>query len=480
MGLEIVAGRMLTPYYGDTVYLWGSIIGIFLLSLSLGYFFGGKLADKKPDVNTLSVILFVTGLFVFLIPFFAQHVVAWFDNLSRIIAPLFAVTVIFIVPSMLLGVVSPYAIKLKAKKLQNIGKVSGNLYATATLGSVVGTFFTTFVLILLLPVTTIYFILGGLLLLTSILLSTKGVTGFLFSKKGIIVLVLFGLFLVAFASEKTAPTDLKHSPIYDRIPNTTIIYEEQSLYGDVVVFDRTTFPFRSMAIGGGFMGAINVDDNFKLVPGWEYTECMQIPFMINDDLNDVAVLGTGTGYFSRILNQRHSARVDTVDINDVVIDAAKKYFNLTSSDTLHIFNDDARIFLKESEKKYDFISVDVYHHDPTEGYKLPMHIVTKEFFELVQDHLTEDGVFAMNFATIPENSFFNSAYRTIASVFDHAVTIDCATQVVIASNSDLYNAREISAIIAADFTAGAVYDLLPRNDSIVFTDDYAPVNSFLS
>ena len=170
MALEIAGGRLLTPYYGGTVYIWGSIIGIFLIALSMGYYIGGKLADKRPDIRILASLIIINAFLILIIPLFYQNIINLFDDLPRIISPLFSVITLFLIPSILLGIVSPFAIKLKAKNIIHIGKLSGNLYALATLGSVVGTFLTTFVLILFLPIKTIFFCLSIVLLIVSAIL----------------------------------------------------------------------------------------------------------------------------------------------------------------------------------------------------------------------------------------------------------------------------------------------------------------------
>lgn len=173
MGLEILAGRTLSPSYGDTVYLWGSVIGIVLLGLSIGYYFGGKLADKKPKKTTLSFILTIAGLWILSAPYTLKPIVQFFSVLPRPIAPLATVTAIFLIPTILQGMVSPYAIKLKAHNLGEIGKLSGKLYAIATVGSVIGTFTTTFVLILFIPNTATYFLFGTLLIILAAMLSLR-------------------------------------------------------------------------------------------------------------------------------------------------------------------------------------------------------------------------------------------------------------------------------------------------------------------
>jgi len=145
MSLEILGSRILAPYFGSTLFVWGSLIGVVLISLSVGYFLGGKLADKKPDFNILAGLLFISGIFIFLIPTFASVIFDIdFITINETYGPLIVTFILFFIPAMLLAMVSPIAIKLKVKSMYQLGNIVGNLYFIATVGSIVGTFLTVF------------------------------------------------------------------------------------------------------------------------------------------------------------------------------------------------------------------------------------------------------------------------------------------------------------------------------------------------
>jgi predicted membrane-bound spermidine synthase len=171
MGLEIVTSRILTPVFGSTIYTWGSLIGVILSGLSLGYFLGGKIADDHPSFEKICAIVFSVGLFIVGIPFFASYVV----NFSITVlpgtqyTPLLATFLLLILPSIFLGFVSPYVIKLGTSTLKKVGNISGNLYSIATIGSIFGTFLTVFVLIPNLAVNQIIFGLGIVLIASSLI-----------------------------------------------------------------------------------------------------------------------------------------------------------------------------------------------------------------------------------------------------------------------------------------------------------------------
>ncbi|MFV2032757.1 MAG: fused MFS/spermidine synthase [Gammaproteobacteria bacterium] len=149
LGLEIVASRVVAPYFGNSIYVWGSLISVFLLALSIGYYLGGILADRRPSFKVLSVVIIAAGIFVLLVPFIQEPIgllVSGFDWDLRL-AVLLAVSAYFLLPSILMGMVSPYIVKLKTTELAALGQSAGNVYAVSTLGSISGAFLVSFVLI---------------------------------------------------------------------------------------------------------------------------------------------------------------------------------------------------------------------------------------------------------------------------------------------------------------------------------------------
>jgi len=464
MALEIMGGKLLAPYYGDTVYIWGSIIGVFLLSLSFGYYAGGKLADKRPEDQILSIILIITGISILIIPFIFQPIINAFYSLPRTIAPLCSVITIFIVPSLLLGTVSPFALKLKAKDIRKIGRLSGNLYALATIGSVIGTFLTTFVLILILPNQTIFFSLSIVSLLVAIMLSKKKLLA-------VICLMLVLIFVLSLIPGHTLSATTNTS----NTSNKPLDIKIETLYGSVEVKDRGIV--RSLLINGGVMSESDITNLSRTLPGWEYVDCMEIPYAMNPNIKEVLTMGLGAGNFQRNLNQKYNASMDNVEINDKIVEIAAKYFSTTPSTSFRIYVDDARAFAQATDKKYDYIAIDVVHFDPTKGYKVPTHLITQEFFTLLKDHLNPHGIISMNLVGDSRSKFIASEYKTINSVFENTYAFGCGTQVVIAS-LDKYNITTLKETTNKARELAWYYNMNVYNDSIIFTDNYTPINSF--
>ena len=175
MILELVGSRVLAPYVGTSIIVWTSLIGIILGSLSLGYWWGGKIADRKPNYKTFSMIIFIPAVYIGLITFLKSIVLEFLQNniFSIHIGATLATLILFAPPSVLLGMISPYAVRLKIRDLDHSGATVGSLYAISTIGSIVGTFLAGFVLIAYCGSTNILLILSLILILTSIIAYSK-------------------------------------------------------------------------------------------------------------------------------------------------------------------------------------------------------------------------------------------------------------------------------------------------------------------
>jgi predicted membrane-bound spermidine synthase len=171
LGLEIIASRVLAPYFGNSIYVWGSLISVFLLALSIGYYCGGLLADKKPSFKILALLILGASFFVLIIPVIqipvSKIIAAW--DLELRISSLIACISFFMIPSVLNGMITPFVIKLNAAKLKTIGQTVGNIYAVSTMGSVFGALFVSFYLIPSIGTRAILFLSGILLIFTSFL-----------------------------------------------------------------------------------------------------------------------------------------------------------------------------------------------------------------------------------------------------------------------------------------------------------------------
>jgi spermidine synthase len=396
MALEIVTSRILTPVFGSTIYTWGSLIGVILSGLSLGYFLGGRISDDHPSFDKICGIVFSVGLFIVAIPFFATHVVDFSIAVlpGTQYTPLLATFLLLMLPSVLLGFVSPYVIKLGTSTLKRVGNISGNLYSIATIGSIFGTFVTVFVLIPNLAVNQIIFGLG-IALLASSLIGLK-------TPPKIIAVVVVVILIIPWTSVSLHPF-----PHYG-----TLLYEKETVFSHL---DVTEFgDKRSLYLDGLQHSSMNLNDPLDLVI--DYTEYFHLGMMFNPDATNVLFVGGGgfTGP-KNFLALYPDTKIDVIEIDSDVIDVAKKYFELKEDSRLQIFNDDARQHLSTFEKKYDLIFLDAYAST-----YIPYHLMTHEFFQTLEQRLESDGVIVSNLLGSIEGNhsqIVKAVYKTMKETF---------------------------------------------------------------
>ena len=319
------------------------------------------------DLIRFAASYFPVGLFTVGIPFFASEVVSFTAVAlpASQYAPLLATFLLLMLPSVLLGFVSPYVIKLGTNSLQDIGNISGSLYSVATVGSIVGTFATVFVLIPSFEANKIIFGLGIVLIATSLI-------GLKIPPKLIAVAVLIILVVPwSTASINTIPH------------NGTLIYQKDTLFShlDVIEYGDN----RSLYLDGMRHSSMNLHDPLDLVI--DYTEYFHLGMLFNPTFTDVLFVGGGgfTGP-KNFLVLYPDAKIDVIEIDSDVIDVAKKYFDLKDDPRLGVFNADARQHLSSHDKKYDLIILDAYAST-----YVPYHLLTHEFYQTVEKRLESDG-----------------------------------------------------------------------------------------
>lgn len=396
MALEIATSRILTPVFGSTIYTWGSLIGVILSGLSLGYFLGGRISDRHPKFDKICGIVFSVGLFIVGIPFFALYIIDFSLAIVPVsqYTPLLATFLLLMLPSVLLGFVSPYVIKLGTKSLQKVGNISGNLYSIATVGSIFGTFLTVFVLI---PNVSVHQIIFGL----GIALIGSSLIGLKISPK-IIAVVIIVILIVPWSS--LSVDTITH--------NGTLIFEKETLFShmDIIEYGDN----RSLYLDGLRHSSMNMRDPLDLVI--DYTEYFHLGMMFNPTAKDILFVGGG-GFSGpkNFLALYPETKIDVIEIDPDVIDAAKTYFNLEASPRLQIFNDDARKHLSMFDKKYDLIILDAYATN-----YVPYHLMTHEFFQTLEKRLEPNGVVVSNLlGSIEGNNspLVRSVYKTMLETF---------------------------------------------------------------
>ena len=452
MGLEIATSRILTPIFGSTIYTWGSLIGVILSGLSLGYFLGGKIADDHPSFEKICGVVFSVGLFIVGIPFFASYVIDFSIAVlpGTQFTPLLATFLLLMLPSVLLGFVSPYVIKLGASTLKKIGNISGNLYSIATIGSIFGTFVTVFVLIPNISVNQIIFGLG-IVLIASSLLGLKN------PPKVIAVAVLI-ILIIPWTS-----VSLHSFPHYG-----VLIYEKETLFShlDVSEFGDN----RSLYLDGMQHSSMNRNDPLDLVI--DYTEYFHLGMMFNPDATNVLFVGGGgfTGP-KNFLALYPDTKIDVIEIDSDVIDVAKNYFDLPDDSRLQVFNDDARKHLSLFEKKYDLIILDAYAST-----YVPYHLMTHEFFQTLEQRLEPDGVVISNILGSIEGSrsqIFKAVYKTMKETFPVAYVFPTES-----NPTNFQNIMTVSSNQPYEFDRLSLFEIAKNNPSNYLVDELSVDDHF--
>lgn len=378
MTYELVGSRLISPYVGTSIYVWTSLIGVILGSLSLGYHLGGKMADKKAEWCFFSAIIFFAAFFTGLTVFINTIVADFMHSFSlpleytALIASLF----LFAPASVLLGMISPYSVKLRMTNLENSASTVGNLYAISTIGSIVGTFSAGFFMIPFFGTTKIIFIMSIALSLLSMIA---------FWKKFLKIRLLFVILLLAFILfEEANITFAKKSIIDIDTPYNKVWieygYDKQSKKETIAL---STDPF-------AVQSAMFLNDD-ELV--FEYTKYFRLAKHFNLKINQALMIGgCGYSYPKDFLNQFPGATMDVVEIDPGMTQIARQYFKLDKNDRLNIFHEDARIFLNRTEKKYDVIYGDAFNS----FLSVPYQLSTKEAIERMYAVLNDDGLVIQN------------------------------------------------------------------------------------
>ena len=472
MILEIIGSRILAPFLGTSIYVWSSLIGIILASLSLGYWWGGKLADKDPQYKTLSKLIFASAFFVGLTIVLKTPILL----LSSIyitdvrIGSLIAVFLLFAPATAALGAITPYIIKLKVKELTTTGATTGNIFAISTIGSIAGTLATGFILISLLGSTKILLSLLFVLLATSFLV---------YPKKPWRNRVFFLILAVLLSSSYLIiPSDI-----------TDIIIEKDTRYSHVVIFDnideKTGRPTRNLVTdAGGIQSKIFLDNEYEIPT--TYINYFRLVKHFNPSLKRVLMLGGGAYSFANtFLYENPDATLDVVEIDGELTNLAREHFGLKDSPRLTIYHDEARRFINATENKYDAVVVDVFF-----SLAIPHQLTTVEAIGELDKLLTKDGVVILNLISSVNDDggkFLRAEYHTYKEIFPQVYLL--ATKdpndgekfqnfiMVALKNNEEPKFKSIN----QDFNnyLANLWQRDIQNDMPILTDDFAPVEQYL-
>lgn len=478
MVIELLGSRIIGPPFGVSLFVWTSLITVTLVSLALGYWLGGRLADSKNSHSSLFGVIMAAGLWVALIPLAKGMVIEHTLALGLRAGSLACSTVLFGPPLFLLGMVSPYTVKLYMNEAsREVGKTVGWLYAVSTCGSFLGTVLAGFVLIPGLGVNNITYLSA----LTLIALSA----GYwaLFRKKALALAAA-----IVPAALLLAPQEL---PSITRPDGThvKVLVNKDSAYGQIKVVDYAygNDRLREFLLENMIQGAVDVGSGLPISRYTYYVE--QLAKTYNPEAKEALVIGLGSGIIPERFS-RYGVRTDVVEINPGVVEAAKEYFSFDDRKS-PTFVEDGRNFLKSGYGPYDIIFLDAFSGDTP-----PSHLISVEAFELAKAKLTGGGVLIINFISgnqPADRVVPSSVYGTLRKVFP-AVDV-YAAQDFFSSEPRVVNmifvAHEgerapLPGFVPADAPADFREDLEGLYSRrveyapgpFVFTDDYNPIDFY--
>jgi len=516
--IEIVAGRIMAPYVGVSLYTWTSIIGVVLAGISIGAYLGGLIADRYPRPSTLGWLLFISGLGAFSISPLTNLLGGAQFQTSLMVRILLITAMIFFIPSCLLGMISPVVVKLTLKNLAKTGNVVGKIYAFSTLGSILGTFATGFFLISWMGTRNILLIMGAILIICAPIFGS-----FFIRKKN---LVFFSLFVILFfiiifplavwggyaaihpdrislpASPTEAVRTLYGLAFEFPIDEETYFLKESDYYTIKLKRDENRTggaPLEALVLDHLVHSYTDLNDPFHLE--YEYIRIYEefVRWQVEKRKSFKALFIGGGGYtFPRFIEAKYpEAGINVVEIDPEVTRVVHQYLGVAKDTRIRSFNEDGRWFVMNCKEKgsYDFIFGDAFN-----DLSIPYHLTTKEFVMQLKDLLKPDGLLLANVIdSFKVGQFMPSYIRTLEEVFgkgnvylimlisdyDH---IGISTFVVVASSQRLNMEDFVRAAKGKDgkemtshvMPQDRLQQYLGERYSVVLTDDYVPVDNLIA
>lgn len=483
MVYELVGSRVLAPYLGNSIYSWTSLIGVILMSLSAGYYLGGRLADrKKASLEILSVYILIAAVFVTITLMlntpllYALEMGIRYSTFSLGVATFFAAVLLFAPASFFLGMVTPYTVKLKISSLDHAGQTVGNLYALSTFGSIFGTFAAGYLLIPFLGTSVLLAVLAISLLAVSVLVAPANLKKTFYWP--FLAVVLVGITLFFYLKAGSSPNIVDLDTPYNRFWIT------ENTYGPAKRPVRWLMnnPF-------GVQTSIYLDNPSE--PVAPYIQLFTLGQHFTRNPKSILLIGGGgfsyANYHQLTLPETD---LDIVEIDSKLTEIAEKYFFFKPSPRIKIYNEDGRTFINNSSKKYDIILLDAF----TSIYSIPYQLTTREAVQKYSDLLNPDGAIMVNLIGAFDGDkarFLQAEYRTFASVFPQVYLF----QEDKPKTAQAGQAEKLQGIILLalksdnkpDFRTELKYGELLNNlwqepvktNLPILTDDYAPVDYYL-
>ena len=464
LGAEIAAARLMAPFFGASTIVWANTIAVVLVALSVGYWFGGRMADRRPDQGSLSLLVLLAAALLALVPIVAQPFLSLsveaFDNVSlgAGLGSLLGVLALVAVPVLMLGAVSPWAIRLKLERIEDSGQTAGRMYAISTVGSLLGTFLSALLLIPLAGTQRTFLTFALALAIVAALGLPR--------RWWLVPVGVAALFAVPVGTVKAAEEG-------------RVIHETDTEYQYARVIERPDGE-RTLELNEG-QAIHSLYRPHSVLTGGYWDGYLVTPFAVRRDApRRVAILGFAGGTTARAYERFFPAtRVDGVEIDGELFDIGHRYFGLRKRPQLHEHTEDARPFLRRTGERFDAIFLDTYRQP-----YIPFYLSTREFFQLARSRLAPGGSVIVNLGH-PEghDELERVLTATMASAFRHVARdpIEPTNTLLIGADTRPTpdRLRAAAGRLAAPLRALALASAARLEPGLrggrVYTDDKAPV-----
>lgn len=438
----------------------------------------GKIADKDNKENNLKIILIATSIFIIAIPFIQKYtlesVVSYINNIK--VGAILSTIILFFIPSLCMGIITPIILKLKLNNLEMAGKVSGKINAIATMGGIVGTFLGGFILIPNIGSSNILFVLTIILVCLIPLVNFK-----IKEKSSIFVVIIIISSLIAFNIYKQK-NELEGNKVLEIKDSEYVSYDTQ--YGRVIIYNSILNGenIRMLNIDSGYESATFTDESKVNELVFDYTKFYDLMFNANIEINNTLLIGgAGYSYPKYYISHYLNKTMDVVEIDNKITEIAKKYFfldklikdyDLENNQRLNLINEDGRVYLNNNAKKYDAILNDAFS-----GSSPAKTLTTIENVRNVKKSLSKNGVYLTNIISSLEgenSKFIQAEVNTLKHVFKNVYVIPC-------NYRDNLEKTQNNMVIATDddLEYKESYNLNISDNAIVITDEYCPIDTLI-
>lgn len=478
IGAEICATNLIAPYFGESTFIWATVIGLTLTFLAVGYHLGGKIADRHPHLTLLYLTGAVAAIAVGLLPYAAQPILsrsltAFADyNVGAFYGALVGILFLLAIPITLLGFVSPFAVRLTIDAVDNSGGIAGSIYALGTIGSIAGSFLPVLLLVPWIGTKRTFLVLSLLLLVPSLvgLISRR-------SWRSAIAATVLTIGMVV------ANSYVSNQPIRAS-QRGEIIYETESSDNYIQVTQDGTQTLLWLNDGHAIH---SIYDPASLLTGGPWDYFMIGPLFVEQPqpitIGNALIIGLGGGTTAKQLTVGYGPiPIDGVEIDPEIVRVGRDYFDMNEPN-LHVIVQDGRYVLRTTETQYDLIAVDAYEQP-----YIPFQLTTREFFSEVSTALTPTGTAVMNVGrTSTDYRLVDAMSSTMKSVFRYVYVVDTdryTNSMVIGTNAPggiLVFSENVAAAVDGPIrtvgeTAIATGNIREVTEvDQVFTDDHAPV-----